>query len=917
MGFADVWKRGFFGWEYKGPGKSLDQAYLQLLEYREDLENPPLLVVSDLQRIIIHTNFTGSAKQKHVLELEDLREPGKLELLRAVFFEPQRLHPMATSEALTQQAAGTIAAIAERMRKRGLDPHEVARFLDRVIFCLFAEDVGLLPKGLFTRLIETAREKGGFELMARQLFETMAGGGFFGADPIRHFNGDLFANGTVLAPCAEDLEALREAARLNWSALEPSIFGTLFERGLDPGKRSQLGAHYTSRRDIETLVDPVVMAPLRREWDECRELILRLLTTGQKQPGAPPKGLNGAGLRKARAEGEVILNRFHDSLPRLKVLDPACGSGNFLYLTLQKLKDLEEEVLGFAREHGFGGMIPMVGPWQLYGIEINTYAYELAQLTVWIGYLQWLRAHGYGVTDPILRPMRDNFRNADAILDLSDPQHPREPEWPRADFIVGNPPFLGDKLMRGSLGDEYVAGLRAHYGGRIPGGADLCCYWFERARAMIESGRLRRAGLLSTNSIRMGANREVLSRIKNSGDIFMAWSDRPWALEGAAVRVSLVGFDDGGERCRFLNGAPVDEIHPDLTGKLDVTNAVPLRENGGICFLGVMKGGAFDIDENMAREMLRAPANTNGRPNSDVVRMRLGGQDVAGRGRNAWEVDFIDLPEDAAAHYELPFEYVRLHVKPARDLNRDAGMKSKWWLHGRSRPDLRRALAGKQRCIVTPEVTKHRVFAWMATPVIADHKLHVFARDDDYFFGLLHSRAHELWSLAQCSWLGVGNDPSYSSSRTFLTFAAPWKPREEPAEDPRLDAVAAAAGELTERRHRWLNPPEWTREEVLEFPGAADGPWARYVHDPDERGIGTVRYPRIVARDEECARHLAKRTLTNLYNERPAWLDAAHRKLDEAVFAAYGWPADLGDEVILERLLELNLARAAAEGDTG
>lgn len=548
-GWADVWKRGFFAWEYKRAGSSLEKAYDQLLQYREALENPPLLVVSDMARFVVHTNFTNTRHEVHDIPLAALGEPRNLEILRAVFHAPQKLTPGATSEAITTEAARRVAEIALALRERGLDPHDVAHFLDRAVFSIFAEDIGLLPNLVFTRLLEQSRRDPSlFPRFARQLFDAMAGGGFMGLERIRRFNGNLFEAGPVLELTAEEIHALCEAARLDWSAVDPSIFGTLFERGMDPDKRSQIGAHYTSREDIETLVEPVVMKPLRREWRAVCETVESLLATGSKNPKAKPAApLIGAKLRKARTEAQLQLRRFHERLVHVKVLDPACGSGNFLYVTLQKLKDLEKEVVLYAMDRGFTSFFPLVGPWQLHGIEVNLYAYELAQMTVWIGYLQWTRNNGFGQPDdPVLRPM-DTFECKDAILDLSDPDNPREPEWPRVDFIVGNPPFLGGKKMRTELGSEYVDALFTLWRGRVPAEADLVCYWFEKARAQIERGSAKRVGLLATQGIRGGANREVLERIKASGDLFFAESDRPWVIEGANVHVSMIGFDAGEE----------------------------------------------------------------------------------------------------------------------------------------------------------------------------------------------------------------------------------------------------------------------------------------------------------------------------------------------------------------------------------
>jgi hypothetical protein len=347
----------------------------------------------------------------------------------------------------------------------------------------------------------------------------------------------------------------------------------------------------------------------------------------------------------------------------------------------------------------------------------------------------------------------------------------------------------------------------------------------------------------------------------------MAWSDRPWVLDGAAVRVSMIGFDNGAQKERTLDGMQVSNINADLTAGIDATSAKTLPENLGICFLGIMKGGPFDIDSKTADAMLSAPLNPNGKPNSDVVKRRLGGQDVTGRPRNGWIIDFVQMDETEAALYELPFKYVQTRVKPIRDKTRDPLMHNKWWLHGRSRPALRHAIKGLKRCIVTPEVSKHRVFVWMDTDTVPDHKLHVIARDDDYMMGVLQSRVHLVWTLAQCSWIGVGNDPSYSSSRTFEPFPFPWPPNKEPANNTHKDAIAAVASELVSKRDFWLNPPDVSATE------------------------------------------LKQRTLTALYNETPAWLKQLHQALDSVVLKAYGWQPDLADEEILIRLLRLNEER--------
>ena len=861
-GFADVWKKDFFGWEYKGKHKDLDNAYNQLLLYRDALASPPILVVCDLDRIVIHTNFTKTVSVAHEIPLERLGEPRSLEILRAVFFDPEKLRPGKTSVAITQEAAQQFADMAESMRKRGLDSAEVAHFLDRVVFCLFAEDIGLLPNQIFTRITEKA---GGdptkFARFIAQLFEAMANGGEFGLETIRHFNGNLFDGATVPNLTADEVTRITASARLDWSAVEPSIFGTLFERGLDPAKRSQLGAHFTGKEDIDVLVDAVVMQPLRREWDETKKIVEALLTTGKKKPGAAPVQLSNPTKKKAMGEAEAIIQRFLTRLQSVKVLDPACGSGNFLYVTLQKLKDLEKTVILHSMDSGLASFFPMIGPWQLYGIELNPYAHDLAQMTVWIGWLQWLKFNGFGSPEePILRAMSSNFQCKDSILDLSVPANPAEPDWPKVDYIVGNPPFLGGKMLRRELGDAYIDQLFAVWKDRVPREADLCCYWFEKARAHIENGNCKRAGLLATQGIRGGANREVLKRIKETGDIFWAVSDQDWILDGANVHVSLVGFDKRIEETRTLDGHAVVTINPNLSSASDTTKAARLDENKGISFMGDTKVGPFEIPESIAREWLDM-RNPNGKSNAEVVRPWANGVEITRTPQKIWIVDFPPgMTEAEAAQYEAPFEYIREKVKPMRASARSGDRTGvSWWIHQRPRPDMREGCLVLPRYLSTPTVSKHRLFVWLDGRVLPDHQLIVFARSDDYFFGVMHSRLHEVWSLAQGTQLREKESGfRYTPSTCFETFPMPHPTNAQEK------AIADTAKKLDDARNNWLG----------------------------DRSDKT-------------------RTLTALYNKKPTWLEDAHRALDAAVFAAYGWKPDMTDADILAALLALNQERAA------
>lgn len=556
------------------------------------------------------------------------------------------------------------------------------------------------------------------------------------------------------------------------------------------------------------------------------------------------------------------------------MLDPACGSGNFLYVALKALLDLEKEVIMLAADLDVGRFVPSVGPEQLRGIEVNEYAHELAQVTVWIGYIQWLRDNGFGTpSEPILKAL-DTIVQMDAVLAFDVARQAVEPVRPEADVIVGNPPFLGGHKLLRELGDTYVEQLRNLYTGRVLAGADLVTYWFERSRALLEAGKLQRAGLLATQAIRQGANRKVLEHIKQSGDIFMAWSDRPWVLDGAAVRVSMVGFDTGKEAHKHLDGKVVAVVNADLSADINITAAQQLTENQSLSFKGTDKGGPFELTTEQANMFLHMGVNPNGRPNADVVKPWVNGFDITSRPRGMWIIDFgTKMPLEQAALYEAPFEYVRKHVKPVRDAVRRDSQRQRWWLFAETRPGMRAALHHLGRYIVTPRVAKHRLFVFLDQTIIPDTRLYVFARADDYFFGVLHSHIHELWALATSSRHGVGNDPTYNNTTCFEMFPFPWPPGHEPQDDPRVEAIAAAARALVEKRDRWLNPE-----------GASEA-------------------------------DLKKRTLTNLYNERPTWLDLAHQQLDRAVLDAYGWPHDLSDDEILQRLLDLNLARAGVAAD--
>ncbi len=1018
-GYADVFLRDHFAWENKAPGKNLDAALRQLQQYSLALSNPPLLVVCDRLTIRIHTQFNGHPSETHLVRIDQLDQPEARALLRRLWTAPESFRPRATNRAITEAAAKSFALLAEQLRGRGHHADAVAHFLTQCLFCFFAEDVGLLPGRMFERLVNnrhltSERLTQGMQ----QLFTTMRTGGLYGPDDLPWFNGGLFAH--IAVPKLEilDITELRNAAGLNWSAIDVSIFGTLFERGLDPAKRSQLGAHYTDPATIARIIEPVITRPLLQKWE---------LTAQDLQALAAKIKKNGDAAYKKTHTRFV---QWLEELRAFRILDPACGSGNFLFLGLKALKDVELHAITQAAKLGLDREQDLVtGPHNMLGIELNEYAAELARVSIWIGEIQWRIAHGYAPkTNPVLEPL-EQIECRDALLQwlplppagegrgegastgrsAPTPPHPHplpqggegatapapratqasaqasaqtttqasgsdpdfaqrnsgsdpdpgppgtraaEAPWPRADVVVGNPPFLGVSRKRRELGGAYVEALDAVYAPRVPGGADLVCYWFEKSRAAIANQALTAAGLVATNSIRGGANRKVLDAIVQDTRIFDAWADEPWVNDGAAVRVSLVCFGAG--RPTYLNNEAVPKIYADLSAPadggqaLDLTTARPLDANLRTSFQGASKKAKFEIDAALARQWLREP-NPHSRPNSNVLKPWANGFELSRRPQEQWIIDFgIELSESDAALYERPFQYATTVVKPERIKNNREAYRKYWWRFAEARRGLRTALKPLSRFIATIAHSKHRFFVWLPVTTSPDQALITVARADDTTFGILHSRFHELWSLRMGT--SLEDRPRYTPTTCFETFPFPAgltpqdtaHQRTEPLADgaqipadlpaaaenikPKQQkspanqalsaintidlrsaatAIAQAAHRLDTLRRNWLNPPEWTVR----------------VPEVVPLGLEASPYPdRIEPRpdlSEADAKALQKRTLTNLYNQRPAWLAQAHAQLDAAVAAAYGWAdygADMPDDEILRRLLALNLERAGAGG---
>lgn len=933
-GWADVWRRGHFAWEYKGKHKDLAKAHGQLLQYASALENPPLLIVSDMDRILIHTNWTNTISKTYEITIEDILDAAKRDILKAAFLDPDKLKPTTTRQKLTEDAATTFAALAQRLRERGHEAHEVAHFLIRLVFCLFAEDAGLLPNNLFQKLLELCRHKPqNFKDNASKLFAAMRDqGGSVGFEPIEWFNGGLFDDNSALDLEKDDIGMLLSVSRLDWSEVDASILGTLFERGLDPAKRSQLGAHYTDRDKIMMILNPVVIEPLEAEWAQTLAIIEEHIAKADQadaeikaisaeaaeemakdadkvKANEPARRSKTAKLKKestaAIEAAGAVKAEFLERLKAFRVLDPACGSGNFLNLALVALKDIEHKVNVQSEALGLRRVAPQVGPENMLGIELNLYAAELARVSVWIGEIQWMRKNGFEANrNPILRPL-NTIECRDAVL---APDGSRA-LWPKADVVVGNPPFLGSQKMKRELGENYLSRIRMAWREDVPGAADLVCHWFAKARQHIEAGLTKRVGLVATNSISASSSRKVLDRIVSHGSIFNAWSDEPWVLDGAAVRVSLICFQSEESADTKLNGKKVVRILSDLTSNdfgFDLTKTLKLNENLNACARGIETGGPFEVEWADFTRFVSTPVNPNGQPNSQVLRRILNGNSVLKREDDRFVIDFGNRSQVEASLFEAPFSHLESAYVSYRDhqsfKKKGKKLREKWWVHRRSGEDVRLFLAHFEKVIATSRVGKHRSFFWLDTRLFPDTRIAVIARDDDASFGILHSKFHEVWSLALGGWHGDGVDggrPTYTPTQGFETFPFPQGltpniPAAEYADDPRAIKIAAAAARLNELRENWLNPADLV------------------VREPEV----VAGYPdRILPKDEDAAKILKTRTLTNLYNTRPAWLDNAHKVLDEAVAEAYGWGDDwraglLNEDEILSRLFALNQERA-------
>src|SRR5690554_1591984 len=847
-GFIDLYKRGCFVLEAKQSGLNMEtggwdramlRAHNQADQYVRALPSdegrPPFIVVTDVGRSIeLYAEFSRSGAtytpfpdaRSHRISLQQLTRPEIQQRLRQVWLNPLALDPSRESARVTREIADQLAKLAKSLEADGHPAQHVADFMMRALFTMFAEDVGLLPEHGFADLLKRLQNNpDNFAPMLENLWHSMNQGGFSPIleSSVLRFNGGLFASPQALPLNRDQIDLLIKAAAADWTFVEPAIFGTLLERALDPRERHKLGAHYTPRAYVERLVLPTVIEPLRKEWQDVQAAALAY--QNQNKP------------KQAVAE----VRNFHQHLCELRILDPACGSGNFLYVTLEHMKRLEGEVLNLLSDLGeTQGLLELQGvtvdPHQFLGLEINPRAARIAEMVLWIGYLLWhFRTHGkIHPPEPVLRDLK-NIENRDALItydaqellcdDAGRPLtrwdgisyktspvtgepvpdesaqieqyrylNPRKAEWPQADYIVGNPPFIGASTMRRALGDGYVDAVRSTWK-EIPESADFVMYWWHIAAEAVRAGSAQQFGFITTNSIKQTFNRRVvqaqLEAKKNPLSLAFAIPDHPWvdAADGAAVRIAMTVGSTAVETGRLLQVREEtasknmqDEIDvrlserrgvifSDVTIGVNVAAAAQLNSNCNLSSRGMMLFGAgFIVSNDEAKHLGLGTIDGI----EKHIRPYRNGRDLTQSPRNVMVIDFFGLtPDQIRNHYPAAYQYILERVKPERDQNKDKSIRENWWLHGRPRPELRSYVLGLKRFVTTVETSKHRLLQFLNSEILPDNMLVNIAIADPFALGTLSSRAHVLWALAAGGRLGVGNDPRYNKTRCFETFPFP------------------------------------------------------------------------------------------------------------------------------------------------
>lgn len=913
------------------------EDYVRLLPASH--EPPPFVIVCDVGHCLeIYANFRRDGKaydqfpdrRTFRIYLEDLRRADVRATLRAIWSDPLSLDPARRSARVTREIAERLAAVSKALEKQKHAPEDVAMFLMRCLFTMFAEDVGLLPEKSFKAVLERCEaDPETFGHDVGQLWEAMDVGGYAHAirRTVARFNGQFFRGHMVLPLGREEIGELRQAAAHNWRDVDPSIFGTLLEQALDPLERRALGAHYTPRAYVERLVVATVIEPLRAEWATALATIER--KKGEIAALGPHDPRRDTLWREARG----LAVSFHGRLCATRILDPACGTGNFLYVAMEMMKRLEGEVIDAVEALG-GQEEPAwlerqnVDPHQFLGMELNPRAAAIAELVLWIGFLQWhFRTRADMPPEPILKAFR-NIVAKDAVLEADvslardasgkpivrpGPNgaptetyiyaNPRRPDWPAAEFIVGNPPFIGGKDLRARLGDAKAEALWAAHP-HVNDSADFVMYWWDRAAELLtqKGSVLRRFGFVTTNSISQVFQRRIIEQRLEADppiSLLMAIPDHPWtkaAPDSAAVRIAMTvaeaGTKDGVLRDVIReHGVDTDSpliefdaregrINSDLTVGADVDQALPLKANDGLSSRGVsLHGAGFIVTPSEAAHL--GLGKREGLEKH--VRPYRNGRDLAARPRGVMVIDLFGLEsETVRLRYPEVYQQVLATVKPERDRNNRETYRKNWWIFGEPRRELRPALFGLRRYIATVETAKHRTFQFLDAAILPDNKLVAIATEDAFILGVLSSRIHVEWSLRAGGWLGVGNDPVYVKSRCFDPFPFPT------TDDLQKQRIRALAEGLDDHRKRVLaEHPHLTLTglyNILEKLRAGIAPEAL---EPADRRIYDDGLVLI--------------------------LKEFHDRLDAAVASAYGWPASLSEDDLLARLVALNKERANEE----
>lgn len=928
-------------------------AKRQAENYAKALDEwPPFIVVVDVGRSIdLWADFNRQGKAyapfpdrtRYRIQMTDLRNAEVRERLRRVWSDPMSLDPAAHVAKVTTDIAERLAWLVRSISGRAppdqqgrVTPvakaaraNQTALFIMQCIFAMFADSVNLIEKRGFLRFLESYRgTAGSFHLGADDFFRRMDQGGHCSAirQDIRRFNGGLFQHSAALPITEAELEALIAAAQLDWASVEPAIFGALLEQALDPAERGELGAHYTPKAYVRRLVEATIMEPLRADWE------------------AHEADAMGAYLRGDVLEARRIIRHFHATLCKTQVLDPACGTGNFLYVAMDMMKDLESEILTSLADLGetqaaLGLDGHTVSPEQFWGLEKNAYAAWIAEMVMWIGYLQWhFRTWRNAMpSEPILRNYH-RIQQVDALItcereearrdavgrpltrvrtlrrgrgdaDLSGPRYeereivrlinPRPTAWPAADFIIGNPPFIGGKDLRAELGDGYVDALWQVRQGRFRS-ADLVTAWWDRAADILtaKGSRLRRFGFITTNSITQTFSRRVLEHHLHGAPpmrLTFAVPDHPWikGVGRADVRIAMTvaerGRPDGqgrlltvldertgeGETPEIVFGERRGVIGPDLTVGLTGGPARALKANALLCSAGVkLHGAGFIVSKERGEALLEASDPEAESP----LRAYRSGRDLAQRPRQAWVIDLFDWSEaEARRRHPAVFQHLLETVKPERDLNNRAAYRDNWWIFGEPRREFRPALEGLSRYIATVETAKHRWFRFLDANVTADNTIIAVASDDPRVLGVLSSHFHGAWALARGG--SLEDRPVYTKTACFDAFPFPDLSGKAGIE------IGALAQEIDDLRARVLRQqPALTMTALYN------------VRQRLQRNEALTEAEQAVHR-AGCV----------------GVLHYLHVRLDEAVAAAYGWGSDLADGELVRRLLALNHDRAVEE----